>query len=340
MGDAIMASPPSDARADPDERRRGRTPPSGDVVPMTSPTDRSDATVRDQALRDPAPKPTRTSTTRRQVAQVQDGFVQTRTDVLAVEEPLEIRLYPPDDAPFIQVSVTMRTPGHDFELAAGFLYTEGILRRSEQVQTISYCTDARIDREQQYNIVNVAVRPGTSFDADRLRRNFYATSSCGVCGKASIDAIHVQGIAEIPEAGPVVKSDVLYRLGDLLRRSQTIFEATGGLHAAGLFDEAGRLLAIREDVGRHNAVDKLIGHALLTGALPLHHQIMMISGRAGFEIVQKAAAAGVPIVAAVSAPSSLACDLARSFGMTLVGFARGNRFSIYSGAHRIHLPGK
>jgi FdhD protein len=281
--------------------------------------------------------PARTSTARRPVTQVQNGSLRERSDVLAVEEPLEIRLYPPDGGSFTRVSVTMRTPGHDFELAAGFLFTEGIVRSAQQIRSISYCTDTSPGSAQRYNIVNVLLRPGAAYDPESLRRNFYTTSSCGVCGKASIEAIHVRGISPLTDDGFVVDGAVVGRLGDLLRRSQAIFEKTGGLHAAGLFDAGGALLATREDVGRHNAVDKLIGHAVLARAVPLDNRIMMVSGRASFEIMQKAAAAGVPIVAAVSAPSSLAVDVAQAFGMTLIGFARGPRFCIYAGAQRIHL---
>ncbi len=301
---------------------------------------------------DPAPTATRTSTTRRRVVQVQEGAARERTDTLAVEEPLEIRLYPggaaegegrgagerhAGEAPYLQVSVTMRTPGCDFELAAGFLFTEGILSSGGQIRSISYCTDPALDGEQQYNIVNVFLRPGADVDPERLRRNFYTTSSCGVCGKASIEAIHVRGICPIPEDSFAVDAEIFGRIGDVLRGSQAIFEKTGGLHAAGLFDARGTLLAIREDVGRHNAVDKLIGHAVLERRIPLSRYVMMVSGRASFEITQKAAAAGIPIVAAVSAPSSLACDVAQAFGMTLVGFLRGSRFSVYTGARRIRL---
>ena len=283
---------------------------------------------------------TRTSTTRKRVAQVQDGALRWREDALAVEEPLEIRVYPPSGEPFVPVSVTMRTPGHDFELAAGFLYTEGVLTYPDQVHSIRYCTDAPTDGEQQYNIVNVVLRPGAEFDPERLRRNFYTTSSCGVCGKASIEAIHVRGIRPITDETCVVGATILTRLGDALRHSQSIFDKTGGLHASGLFTGEGRLIAVREDVGRHNAVDKLVGHAFLERKVPLHGHILMVSGRASFEIVQKAAAAGIPIVAAVSAPSSLACDVARAFGMTLVGFARGTRFNIYAGAERVRMDGQ
>ena len=293
----------------------------------------------DGAGKVPLATPARASTTRKRVAQVRDGTTQGRDDVLAVEEPLEIRLYPPDGEPFVQVSVTMRTPGHDFELATGFLYTEGVLTDPEQVHSIRYCTDSSVEGEQQYNIVNVILRPGVAFDRERLRRNFYTTSSCGVCGKASIEAIHVRGIPPIVDETFVVDAAIFPRLEDTLRRSQSIFDKTGGLHASGLFDRDGRLIASREDVGRHNAVDKLIGYAVLERKVPLNRHILMVSGRASFEIMQKAAAAGIPIVAAVSAPSSLACDLARAFGMTLVGFVRGSRFNVYAGPERIQVGG-
>jgi FdhD protein len=286
------------------------------------------------------PNAARTSTARRRVTHARDGTPQARTDILAVEEPLEIRLYPPDGSPYAQVAVTMRTPGYDFELAAGFLFTEGILQLAEDIQSIRYCTDPDVDGAQQYNIVNVVLRSGIAFDADRLRRNFYTTSSCGVCGKASIEAIHVRGIGPVADDGLVVDGEVFSRLADQLRSAQAIFEKTGGLHAAGLFDRGGSLQALREDVGRHNAVDKLIGHAFLGRMLPLRHHLMMVSGRASFEIIQKAAAAGIPLVASVSAPSSLACDTARSFGMTLVGFVRGTRFTVYTGSRRIRLKGQ
>jgi len=266
--------------------------------------------------------------------------VRIRDDQLAVEEPLEIRLYPGEGEPYLQVSVTMRTPGHDFELAAGFLFTEGILQDGGQVDHINYCADHSLESPQRYNIVNVFLRPGVPVDAEHLRRNFYTTSSCGVCGKASIEAIQVRGICPIVDDAFAVDAAVFERLGDALRGAQAIFDKTGGLHAAALFDGTGRLLGIREDVGRHNAVDKLVGHAFLHQQLPLSRHLLMVSGRASFEIMQKAAAASLPLVAAVSAPSSLACDLARTFGITLVGFARGDRFTVYAGAHRIRQNGE
>jgi FdhD protein len=281
--------------------------------------------------------PARTSTASRRVVSAGEETAQTRTDVLAVEEPLEIRLYPPDGGPYAQISVTMRTPGHDFELAAGFLRTEGLLQSPDDVRAISYCTDPALDGAQQYNIVNVALRAGAAYDPGRVRRNFYTTSSCGVCGKASIEAIRVRGIAAVDGGGVIIDDATVARLGDALRAAQTIFAKTGGLHAAGLFDAAGRLLCLREDVGRHNAVDKVVGHAFLGRRLPLDRHILMVSGRASFEIVQKAAAAGIPILAAVSAPSSLACDAADAFGMTLLGFVRGPRFTMYTGGQRVRM---
>jgi FdhD protein len=284
-----------------------------------------------------APPAARTSTMRRRVLQARDGAVHPRTDAVAVEEPLEIRLYPPDGGSFTRISVTMRTPGHDFELAAGFLRTEGLLRDPDEVRAISYCTDPSLDGAQQYNIVNVALRAGAAYDPERLRRNFYTTSSCGVCGKASIEAIQVRGIETVAGDEFTVDEETLAGLGDALRGAQTIFAKTGGLHAAGLFDRAGRLVSLREDVGRHNAVDKVIGHAFLARQLPLRDRLLMVSGRASFEIVQKAAAAGVPVIAAVSAPSSLACDAADAFGMTLLGFVRGPQFTIYTGEHRVKV---
>ncbi len=289
---------------------------------------------------DPAGQRPRASTTRRRVGQVQGAQVRVRDDALAVEEPLEIRLYPGAGAPYAQVSVTMRTPGHDFELAAGFLFTEGILHDPNQVDHINYCADHSLEGVQQYNIVNVFLRPGVPVDAERFRRNFYTTSSCGVCGKASIEAVHALGIRPIVGDGLVVDGEIFAGLGATLRGAQTVFDKTGGLHAAALFDPKGHLLAIREDVGRHNAVDKLVGHAFLNRRTPLHRSLLTVSGRASFEIVQKAALAGIPLLAAVSAPSSLACDLAQGFGMTLVGFMRGDRFTVYSGAHRIHRDGR
>lgn len=276
-----------------------------------------------------------TSIVRRRVQRWRGGQACWADDVLVTEEPLEIRLRPPGGAEPVRVAVTMRTPGHDFELAAGFLFTEGILDHPDQIRAISYCTDPDVDGAQPYNIVNVWLREGTPFDPARLQRNFSITSSCGVCGKASLEALYLRGVRPVDDPSFIVDSAVIQRLGDAFREHQRLFERTGGLHAAALFDGAGRLLELREDVGRHNATDKLIGHFFLQRRVPLGRTILMVSGRASFEIVQKAAVAGIPVVVAVSAPSSLAYDAAREFGLTLIGFARGSTFNVYTGAARV-----
>lgn len=248
-------------------------------------------------------------------------------DELVVEEPLEIRVL---GRP---VSVTMRTPGHDAELAVGFLLTEGLIAGRDDVRGIH--ADA-----ESGNVVDIALRPGLHVDFERLSRHVFAASSCGICGKASIDAIRVSRRRALAE-GVRVEADVLRGMPDVLRAEQTVFGRTGGLHAAGLFDLDGRLLAIREDVGRHNAVDKIIGHAVLNadgdGLAALTRSVLVVSGRGGFEIIQKALVAAIPIVAAVSAPSSLAVNLARETGQTLIGFLRGQRFVIYAGESRVGL---
>ncbi len=225
----------------------------------------------------------------------------------------------------------MRTPGHDFELAAGFLFTEGLIAERRAFSQIRYCTDVGV--EQHLNVVTVDMRE--HFDATRMQRNFFASSSCGVCGKASIDQLEV-ACAHIAE-GPVVTRQVITSLPERLRAEQRVFESTGGLHATGLFRTDGELVVAREDVGRHNAMDKLIGNRLLAGESPLSSSIALVSGRASFELVQKAAVAGIPIVCAVSAPSTLAVDTARRLGVTLIGFLRGERFNIYTNAQRIDL---
>ncbi len=258
-----------------------------------------------------------------------------RPDHLATEEPMEIRLVA--GGARHTVAITMRTPGHDFELAAGFLHAEGIIASRDAIAGIGYCVDPGIDAAQQYNIVNVTLRPGIAPDLAPLERNFLTTSACGVCGKASLDALKLRGCPVI-SPGPEVTADVLYGLPDTLRAAQGVFDRTGGLHAAALFDPDGSLIALREDIGRHNAVDKLIGWALLEGRVPLGDTILMVSGRTSFEILQKALAAGIPVVCAVSAPSSLAVDLAREFGVTLVGFLREKRCNVYAGRQRILLP--
>ncbi|MBX9256774.1 formate dehydrogenase accessory sulfurtransferase FdhD [Desmonostoc muscorum CCALA 125] len=270
------------------------------------------------------------SKTKAQVWVVENGKVRSRLDHLTTEEPLEIRL-----APFQKsVAVTMRTPGADFELAAGFLYAEGVVTRKEDIQRISYCVDESVDGEQRYNIVNVELRHGLIPDLQPLERHFYTSSACGVCGKASLEALRLRGCPVIP-AGLTVTPDIIYSLPDQLRAAQGIFTATGGLHAAATFNAQGKLLNLREDVGRHNALDKLIGSAFLSDELPLNNHIVLVSGRSSFEILQKSAIAGVPIVCSVSAPSSLAVSVAKEFGITLIGFLRGERFNVYTGLQRI-----
>ena len=260
-----------------------------------------------------------------------DGDARTRTDEVATEEPLEIRVRHRGEEH--QVAVTMRTPGNDFELAAGFLLSEGMVRAREHIAKVSYCASG--PPEQLYNQVTVELTNGAPFDPAEMQRNFYTTSSCGVCGKASLEAVRVQA-AEIAD-GPEVEHEIFNTLPKKLRARQRIFERTGGLHAAGLFDTNGELLLIREDVGRHNAVDKLLGKLLMDGKVPARANILQVSGRTSFEIIQKAAVAGIPIVSAVSAPSSLAVSLAQELGMTLVGFVRGDSFNVYAEPRRIRF---
>src|SRR5918998_6452417 len=278
-------------------------------------------------------KARRGSKTKVRVRFVEEGRARIRPDALATEEPMEIRLISGDAKQ--TVAVTMRTPGADFELAAGFLYGEGIVSTPDDILKISYCVDPDLDAEQQYNIVNVELRDNRDYDLKPLERHFYTTSACGVCGKASLEQLELRGCPMIP-SGPEVSAEVVYSLPEKLREAQGLFEATGGLHAAALFDAEGDLVALREDVGRHNATDKLVGWALLENRLPLAGHLVMVSGRSSFEILQKCLAAGVPMVCAISAPSSLAVDVARRFDMTLVGFLRGNRFNVYSGHERVH----
>jgi len=277
----------------------------------------------------PAPSLRRTVASARTLT-VQDGTRFERADRLAAEEPMEIRVGGPGQDP-LSVAVTMRTPGNDFELATGFLSTEGLVGSRTELVSVAYCELPA--EEQQYNVVTV--RLSQPFDPRALQRNFYATSSCGVCGKASLDQVRTSCPRLGP--GPTVARSVIPSLPESLRRSQRIFEETGGLHAAGLFDRAGVLLAAREDVGRHNAVDKLAGWAFLRDSLPLGEQVLMVSGRLSFEIVQKAAMMGVPIVCAVSAPSSLAVETADAVGMTILGFVRGAGFNLYTRPDRIDL---
>ena len=254
----------------------------------------------------------------------------THLDQLATEEPLEIRLTLPQQT----IAVTMRTPGEDFDLAAGFLYSEGVIKNREDIAKISYCIDREIDGEQQQNIVNVTLNSELNPNLKTLERHFFTTSACGVCGKVSIESLQIKGFSAIP-LGLEVSTEIIYSLPDKLNTAQRVFKSTGGLHAVGLFDTQGKLLKLREDVGRHNALDKLIGSEFLSGQLPLNNFIVMVSGRSSFEILQKCITVGVPIVCAVSAPSSLAVEIAKEFNITLVGFLRGRKFNIYSGMERI-----
>jgi FdhD protein len=255
-------------------------------------------------------------------------------DVLAAEEPLEIRLLWEEAGEVVRkpIAVTMRTPGDDFELSAGFLYGEGIITGQRDLVDISYCTDE--DEDQRLNIVNVTLRPGLSFDMSKLERNFYTTSSCGVCGKAALDALEVQGCVVLPD-GTMVDAATICALPGKLREAQAVFERTGGLHASGLFTPDGELVSLREDVGRHNAFDKLVGEQLLAGRTPLDGHIVMLSGRASFELLQKALVARIPLVAAVGAPSSLAVELAGAFNITLCGFVKADGMNVYTGEQRV-----
>ncbi|GAA0628313.1 formate dehydrogenase accessory sulfurtransferase FdhD [Streptomyces crystallinus] len=268
----------------------------------------------------------------RRVIRIRDGAVSARPDTLVAEEPLEIRL---NGRP---LAITMRTPGDDFVLAAGFLVSEGVIGAADDVQSIVYCAGATADGVNTYNVVDVKLSPGVEVPDITLERNVYTTSSCGLCGKASLDAVRTQARFEIADAPPVrVTPELLASLPDRLRAAQRVFDRTGGLHAAALFSAEGELLDVREDVGRHNAVDKLVGRALQDGRLPLSRAVLLVSGRASFELAQKAVMAGIPLLAAVSAPSSLAVDLATETGLTLVGFLRGANMNVYAGEHRVLL---
>lgn len=270
------------------------------------------------------------------IKQFRAGSSAEKTDLLAVEEPLEIRLgYGPADARGQRsVSVTMRTPGHDFELALGFLFTEGILQSMQDVAQVAYCSDA--GRQDQDNIVRVELKPHIVPDWQKLQRNFYITSSCGVCGKTSVEAIRQH--CNVFTDSFQVSANLIHSLPDAMKATQPVFTHTGALHASALFSKEGELKALREDVGRHNALDKVVGAMFMNHQLPLSGHILLVSGRAGFELVQKAAMAGIPFMVAIGAPSSLAVELAQQCNMTLVGFARDARFNIYAGYHRINLP--
>lgn len=258
-------------------------------------------------------------------------------DVLAVEEPLEIQIAfgPVHARRRKSIAVTMRTPGHDFDLALGFLFTESVIAHAEDITLMRYLQQPS-DETAASNVLLVELRPDVMIDEQRLSRHFYTSSSCGVCGKASIDLVHLHTCFSLLPAEPVIAASVLQQMPEILAQQQDVFSHTGGLHAAGLFDAQGHLLLLREDVGRHNAVDKLIGAALQHNRVPLAHHLLLVSGRAGFELGQKALMAGIPALAAVGAPSSLCVELAETYGMTLIGFLRNGRFNVYSGLQRIH----
>ncbi|MGY5134016.1 formate dehydrogenase accessory sulfurtransferase FdhD [Streptomyces nigrescens] len=274
-------------------------------------------------------------TERRRVIRIRDGAVSTRPDTLVAEEPMEIRL---GGKP---LAITMRTPGDDFALAAGFLVSEGVLASAAELANIVYCAGATGEGgSNSYNVVDVRLADGVPVPDITLERNVYTTSSCGLCGKASLDAVRTTArwpLDTSPDTPVRIEPATLSALPDRLRAAQRVFERTGGLHAAALFTTDGELIDIREDVGRHNAVDKIVGRALQQGQLPLSSCVLMVSGRASFELVQKAVMAGIPVLAAVSAPSSLAVDLAVETGLTLVGFLRGTSMNVYAGEHRLAL---
>jgi FdhD protein len=268
-------------------------------------------------------------TSRYRVVRMVDGIATGRADTLAAEEPLEIRVA---GRP---LTVTMRTPGNDFDLARGFLVSEGVVTAALDVAAIRYCAGATADDGNTYNVVDVRLADGVPLPDVSVERNFYTTSSCGLCGKASLEAVRTISRWRVARDPLRLNTETIAALPDKLRAAQRVFDRTGGLHAAALFDAAGELWCVREDVGRHNAVDKVIGWALDQGRLPLSGMTMMVSGRASFELVQKAVMAGIPALAAVSAPSSLAVDLAREMGLTLIGFLRGTSMNVYSGIERI-----
>lgn len=270
-------------------------------------------------------------TARKRIVRITVGEPRThREDLLAVEEPLEIRVGGS------ALSITMRTPGNDFDLVAGFLVAEGVISRTEHLGAIRYCAGAVENGENTFNVVDVTLSHGVPSPGPGVERNFLMTSACGLCGKASIEDVQSLSVYPVAQDPVTVLDTVLVDLPDRLRRGQGVFEKTGGLHAAALFDaETGRLLVLREDVGRHNAVDKVVGWALKEGLLPLRGTVLLVSGRASFELVQKASMAGIPVLASVSAPSSLAIELAQEVGLTVVGFLRGTSMVVYSGAERV-----
>ncbi len=272
------------------------------------------------------------SKTKTKIWVVSEGQERSRFDELATEEPLEIRLSPTNKT----LAVTMRTPGADFELVAGFLYSEGMIKNKSDIVKMSYCVDPNIDGEQRQNIVNVTLKPELNLNLKSLERHFFTNSSCGVCGKASIESLEQKGCPILTNDW-LVNPNIIYNLPEQLKTAQSVFNTTGGLHAAALFNPEGTLLKLREDVGRHNALDKLIGSGFLADELPLNQRIVLVSGRTSFEIIQKCLMARIPIICAISAPSSLAVSLAQVFNITLIGFLRGQRFNVYSGRSRLRF---
>ncbi|MDT5283417.1 MAG: FdhD protein [Mycobacterium sp.] len=268
-------------------------------------------------------------TNRYRIVRMVDGVATARPDSLAAEEPLEIRVA---GRP---LTVTMRTPGNDFDLARGFLVSEGVVAAGSDIAAIRYCAGATADGGNTYNVLDVLLADGVPLPDVSVERNFYTTSSCGLCGKASLEAVRTISKWRVDRDPLRLNAATIATLPEKLRAAQRVFDRTGGLHAAGLFDASGDLWCVREDVGRHNAVDKVVGWALDEGRLPLTGTTLMVSGRASFELVQKAVMAGIPALAAVSAPSSLAVDLAREMGLTLIGFLRGSSMNVYSAVERI-----
>ncbi|MHB8404452.1 MAG: formate dehydrogenase accessory sulfurtransferase FdhD [Gammaproteobacteria bacterium] len=271
------------------------------------------------------------------IARWRDAKREDLSDEVAGEEPMEIRVRVPAAQGWRQhsIAVTMRTPGNDFELAAGFLHAEGAVHSADDIERIGYCTDA--EEDQQYNIVTVYLAPQVDFDTERLSRHVFTTASCGICGKAALDWVQTT-CPQKPQGEFVLDPEKLFSMRRALEQSQSLFARTGGLHASALFDLEGQLLSQREDVGRHNATDKLVGKLLLERRLPASNSVVLFSGRAAFELVHKSILAGIPFLAAVGAPSSLAVELARRYGVTLVGFLRDGRFNVYSGAERLRWP--
>jgi FdhD protein len=271
-----------------------------------------------------------------EISKVDGSGISGTTDKIAVEEPLEIQLTSSnaEGSAARSVSITMRTPGDDFELALGFLFTEGIIRSGDQVISARHCGEVDTATGLR-NIVRIEVDPGVDLQLDRLQRHFYTTSSCGVCGKASLDALRVTGQSSLAAHKTSFMAQTLIDMPGIVRRQQPVFNKTGGLHAAAIFGSDGEIAIVKEDVGRHNATDKAIGALFSAGRLPAHHLALLVSGRASFELVQKALVAGIPLLAAVGAPSSLAVQTAKEFNMTLVGFLRDGTFNIYAGPERI-----